>query len=468
MVTQSQINTSIQPRRIIYGIVQLLNYNMQMVDELSGVIVDKPYFTEDSTSDIRRTFQMTMVQLDKSYDIATGSKIWLDKYVKILVGIKDEHTGEIIYTNMGIYMINNPNRTYDAMSNSITLTCVDLMAKMTGLRNGNLTGMTYTIPGGSNVRSAIISTIALAGFTNYSCSECPITVPNDINIDAGGTIYDVLSALRDILPQYQMYFDRDGVFHYELTPSGKNETPVADDVVFKPNLISYNVDTSFENVKNSITVIGKTHDISNFGTATISGSSYVLSITSVTSLYDGLKIGFVAPSKVTNPTINLNSYGAKNLVDEYGAFAVLGTGTNVYYVAKYQSASGTFLFMGEVTPMATVEETNPDSPFYVNGTIGRIRKVLNGGEYDNIYMTSLALARAKWELYNYARIQDNITLTCVPLYWLDTNTVIELTLPNNQGTSTKQKYIVKRIQTGFGVGETQTITAMKYYSYYDD
>ena len=467
MPTQLEYNTTKQGTRIVDAIVYLLNYNLQTVDELSGVVIGNPTFSENSSSDIRKTCNISLEQIDPSFDISEGNKIWLDKYVRIEIGIMDLKTNVTEYTNMGIYLINNPSRVYNATSNTITIQGVDLMAKMTGLRGGEL-NVAHTILQGTNVRTAIIGTLALAGFTNYVVDECPYDVPNDIKIAVGGTIYDILKKLRDIVPQYQMYFDDYGVFHYEPVPSGANEQIVADDDVFKEVLIGYSVNTDFEGVKNQITVYGKTHSITYYSaTTTISGSTYIATISTVSALRNNLKIGFTATSKVTNPYINLNSYGAKALKNQDGTFAVLENTANVYYVAKYQTTGDYWLFMGEVTPKATISETNVDSPFYIGGTFGVVPKTFNGGEYDNIYMTSLALARAKWELYNYCRLQDNITLTCVPIYWLRANKVIEITLPNKQGIEETVKYIVKSISTTHGTTGTQTITAMKYYSYYE-
>ena len=135
-----------------------------------------------------------------------------------------------------------------------------------------------------------------------------------------------------------MYFDEDGVFHYELIPSGNNEQIMIDDDVWTETFISYDVNTDFESLKNSITVIGKTHDIKNYGgTATISTDTYVITISTVSALRDNLKVGFVAPSQVTSPKLNLNSYGAKNILNEDGTVPVLSEDANVYYVVKYQT-----------------------------------------------------------------------------------------------------------------------------------
>lgn len=466
MPTQQQFNTSNQASREIDIRVFLLNYQFQMVDELSGVIIGTPSFNISATSDIRRTCSISLIPIDPSFDIKEGNKIWVDKYLKIQTAITDIKTGEQVWVNQGIYLINEPSRAYSATSNILSIEGIDLMSKLTGLRNGELEGIPHIIEANENIRSAIISTLALAGFHNYVVEECPISNPNEIKIDIGGTVYDILSALRDVLPQYQIYFDVDGVFHYNMIPSGKNAQILVDDTTWSNLLLDYSIGTDFENVKNSITVIGKTHDISYYSaTTTISGSTYNATIAEVSSIWDGLKIGFTAPSKQTNPSLNLNGWGAIPIYTEGGVYPILENEANVYYVVKYIASGGCWLFMGTVTPRATIEETNPDSPFYINGTMGRIRKTFSGGSYDNIYTNDLALQRAKWELYNYCRIQDNVTLNCLPIYWLDVNIVIEITLPNKQGAQEKNKYIIKEISTTFG--GTQSINAMKYYPYHD-
>lgn len=471
MPTQEEYNASKQRGRRLYAKINLLNFKFQLVDSWENVVIGSPSFSVNSDSDIRRTCSLSIIPTDASFDIAYGNKIWLDKYVQIYLGI--EYRGSIVYTNMGIYLINNPNRVYSAVDNTLTIEGLDLMAKLTGLRNGNLEGLEHIIPQGSNIRQAIISTLALGGFSSYIVEECPYTVPNDINVNIGGTAYEILSSLRDIVPNYQIYFDVNGIFHYERIPSGQNEQIMVNDDLWGSNLISYSVNTSFDNVKNVIEVFGKTHDITNFSTSTIvNGNGYELTIANVSTYRNNLKIGFVIPSVFNNSysSININFISPKRLVHENGTdinpFVELKA--NTYYVAKYIQNGDYFLFMGEVTPHAISQDENPDSPFYVNGTTGKIRIVLSGGEYDNIYMSSLAKERANWELYSRCKLQDNITIECVPIYWLDVNWLIEITLPNKYGSEETLQYIIKSISTTFDVSSSQQITAMRYYPFYSN
>lgn len=564
MPTQLEYNLAKQNVRIKYIKVNLLNYKFQNVGEITGDIVEQPSFSINADSDIRRTCSVVFTPRDSSFDIRQGNKIWLDKYIQIFVGQQDIRSKKIEYTNMGIYLINNPQRVYSATENTLTIQGIDLMAKMTGLRNGNLEGMIHLIPQGSNVRVAIIATLELAGFTRYAVDECEIDVPNDIKIDIGGTIYDILKELRDILPNYQMYFDVDGVFHYNLIPSGKNEQVMVDDDIWNVNLLDYKKDTDFESLKNSIEVFGKTHDIKYYGgQATTSGNTYSITISGIDTLRKNLKIGFntnVDLGSVKNLTIktdtttvtypirnekgvvptfkNQNTYYVVKFVygEDHWEFtnvqtianpnrAVISGDTyiindssitqytdgmtytfrtpmtgceNVYlpkfrinslktfyikntvklrndttYTLKFFKASDYdqqkyFQFMGEVTPYAQIKEENYYSPFYVEGSVGEIRKVLSGGDYDNIYTSDLAMERAKWELYRLCRLQDSVTLNCIPIYWLDVNWLVEITLPNKYSEELTEQYIIKSISIGSGVGATMTVNMVRYYPYYEE
>lgn len=466
MPTTNQYNVTKQRKRNIYVKINLLNFNFQIVDELSGVVLSDTW-TISSSSDIRRTGTITLTPTDSSFEIEAGNKIWLDKYIQPFIGIENIHTGEVEYTNMGIYLIDNPSQNFSSTDNTITIQLIDLMSKITGLRNGNLEGYEYQIKEGTSIREAIIGILKECGFNKYIIdikSEDYQTVQYDISVSVGGTYYQLLTELNNMNVNYQIYFDVDGVFHYEKIPDGVNEQVIIDDNIWKRCYISHTVNTSFEDLKNSITVLGKMHDISNYcSSISLSGSQINATCSNVSALRNNLKVGFTTPDNTINsPSFNLNSYGAKLIKNENGTQPILEP--NTYYVIKYKQDGDYWFFMGELQPMYIVEETNPNSPFYVNGTTGRIRIVLSGGEYDNINTTDLARQRAEWELYTRCRLLDSITLTCVPIYWADVNTLIEITLPNK---TESQKYIIKEISITGGISGTQSIQMMKYYPYYE-
>ena len=260
MPSQQEYNVAKQNGRIIHTKIYLLNHKLIKVDEISGVVLDGATFTIDATSDIRRSCSISLIPKDSSFDIKQGSKIWMDKYVQIYIGIEDiKNNNEVVYTNMGIYLVNNPTQTYSASNNTLTINGIDMMARMTGLRNGYLDGIEYQVKADSSIQGAMQSAIELAGFTKYRIDEPTIKeTPNDISISIGGTVYDILSQLAEINANYQMYFDTNGVFYYNQIPSGDNEQIRVDDDIWQRNLISYDTSINFEDVKNVIEVYGKT------------------------------------------------------------------------------------------------------------------------------------------------------------------------------------------------------------------
>jgi hypothetical protein len=136
----------------------------------------------------------------------SGNPFWFDKYLRISIGVKDILTSDIVWNNQGIYIIDEPTMEYSADNNSISFKAVDLMAQFTGLRNGNLEGVTHLIPFGSTISSVMKNIIAEQGFSNYIILDPPqSTTPYEIKSDAGGTSYDILKELRDINPDWEMF-----------------------------------------------------------------------------------------------------------------------------------------------------------------------------------------------------------------------------------------------------------------------
>ena len=185
----------------------------------------------------------------------------------MFVGIEDvSNNNEIVYSNLGLYLINNPDQVYDATNNTITISGIDLMAKITGMRNGYLgfgEATSYQIPMNSGIKQAMTSIIRdECGFPLYSIDQPSPTIltPYDMSFGLGSTAYNMVSQLRDINAGYQTYFDQDGIFWFNAIPTGSNEQVRVDDDIWEKVLISYKKTTDFESVKNYIEVYGKTQD----------------------------------------------------------------------------------------------------------------------------------------------------------------------------------------------------------------
>ena len=637
----------------LYTRVTIMTFDFITTDEITGVVIGNPSYTNDSTSDIRRTMTIELYPTDSTFDIVNGSKVWMDKYVKVEIGVKgdmDDNDSEPEYYSMGIFVIDNPSKTYSETENKLTLNCLDLMSRLTGIRGGVIEGIEHVIPSGSNVRETIIAILKEGRISRYVVDECTIDVPNDITVDGGSSLYDMLNELVKLLPNYQIYFDVDGVFHYELIPNGVAEPVMVDDSIWQNVLINYDIAYDFENVKNCIEILGGAHD-SPFFTGMVNYDrsgwgdieegdtvSYAVvyneSLTSDESIDEFIEeiTGVTANEYLSGKRECGNGYICiefEPFVDFVGRVLlesiVIRTGDgddimtihfNPAHVMDVTENDSVYLYikpdkinngyttnspdpsinwwtevdinasvLGGYQPRATIYETNPDSPFfdsinyhcdcaynedytriidgttvdvlklycdteytniddslktmvfqyslsalsgaktqlsdlrktntgycaveyyfidggrpmlknvgqisaslllmgthiaryndggiydaklipYSPNTLGTLRVVLSGDEYDNIWSDDLAKQRAKFELYQRCRLLDTVTLTILPIYWLDVNWLVELTLPNETGTEETNQYLIKSISTDGGVNGTQTVTLMRYYPYY--
>ena len=518
MITQQQYKILKQPIHERYIKLYLLNFQFQRVNEISGNLISCSV-SGDGNSDLRHNCNVSLVVNDSSFDIRAGGQIWLDKYIQPYIGTVDMSTGEIVWENQGIYLINSPSWDYDAITNTLSFDGLDLVSKLTGLRNGELEGIPTTIAQGENVREAIINVLALAGFTRYVVSECKNRdgviqeVPYDLTVKQGSTVWDLLKLLRDILPQYQMYFDKDGVFHYELIPSGENMPSNFDDDLLSQLLIKENINTDFESIKNYIEVYGSTHSVEFFspeytistdnmtlvidsngilgiqsdnneilslrindngiienlyidsnGILGLSGSKTIINLTisNLISISEYVTIGFTTENAINGYIyLNVNGSGAKPLVDFNGN--VIGDlDENTYYVAQY-TEDGKWLFLGHLQAQAIFYDNNPDSPFYINNTTGIIRHVCYGGEYENIQSDDLALERAKLEIYWRCRLNDSIVLNTVPIPWIEVNTLFTHAIKDSE---TSEQWMIDKYSVDYNETGGMTITAHKYYPYY--
>lgn len=396
MPTQKQFDTTLQSIRNIDCKLFVLDYDYTVIDEISGK-TESISLNVDAESDIRRTANINMVLKDDSRQTNSnafywqvGNPYWFDKYLQIYVAIQDVVTQEYVWVNEGIYMVNAPSITYDAVTNNLSFEAVDLMSKMTGLRNGYLEGMTYTIPVGSTITGALKTLLVEQGFDKYIIFEPPYNyVPQDINIDIGGTAYDLLCALRDINPNWEMFFDVDGVFHFQQIPSGKviidpttgengEPTPVVDHTIWDRLNVSYTLDNSFEDVKNYVEVLGKTHEPNQYGTVSITEDTLTLTLTDILNNYlDNMWIIGV-PIIVSEGDFNpvALSTPISNIVVRDSASTYLSTiwldtpivAGNQYYCIKMTcDAQGIEAceYLGALQPHAVAFENNPESPFYV-------------------------------------------------------------------------------------------------------
>lgn len=396
MPNQKQFDTTLQSIRNIDCKLFVLDYDYTVLDEISGK-TQAVNLSVDAESDIRRTANINMVLKDDSRQTNSnafywqvGNPYWFDKYLQIYVAIQDVQTQEFVWVNEGIYMVNSPSISYDATTNNLSFEAVDLMSKMTGLRNGQLEGMTYTIPVGSTITGALKTLLVEQGFDKYIIFDPPYNyVPQEIKIDIGGTAYDLLCELRDINANWEMFFDVDGVFHFQQIPSGKvivdpesgeegEPTPVVDQTMWDKLNVSYNLDTNFEDVKNYVEVLGKVHEPHEYGTVTIDDDVLNMKLTNIVASYLNnewiIGIPVIATEGATEPEA-LATPITQIVIQDIASTAIttLTLSTPIIAANEYYCVNLVFddtglesaEYLGALQPRAIAFENNPESPFYV-------------------------------------------------------------------------------------------------------
>lgn len=467
-ITASEFNVVRQRIQNKYAKIELLNNNLQVEDVMNGVLNGS--INVDATSDMRRSATIKFAITDSSFEVKPGGKIFLDKLIRVSLGTFSIAENEIIYTKIGTFVIDAPTYEYDVVNNSIQVSLLDLMSKLSGVRNGYLPGVAATIPQGTNIREVMISTLALGGFTKYICDEAPSpgVTPQDLNFSQGSTIYTILAALRDIYPNYEIYFDIDGVFHYSPIPTGANEPVQIDDTLWDSVRISELIDVDYQNVKNVIEVYGRTHDPAYFSSnTTISGNVINLTMAGVEEYTEGMIYGFTLSNTnpINNAVLSIGALPQRNILHDNGTRVNIPANSDeTYYCVSYVGGTQPhWRWLGHLQAYAKIEDTNPNSPFYVNGSVGRIVLPLFGGDYDNCLTDDLAMERAKYELYLHTNIQDTITVVCAPVPWLDVNTLVEYTSARNGET---HLYLIKAFGFGFDIDDTMSVTLSRYYPDY--
>ena len=473
LITALQYDTAKQSIRNKFVKIDLLDFNYMIVDSLEGYILDGSV-SINANSDIRRTCDVSFVVTDSTFDIQSGGEIWLDKLFQVFCGIEDAKTNEISWTNMGIFLINQPNYTYDSISKTIKIQGVDLMARLTGLRNGIIKEISSSgyalIPVGSNVREVMVGILEENNFSNYFISECLNVdgeiqnVPYDMKFEQGSTWYDVLYELKNILPNYQIYFDVNGTFRYEPIPYTEDEPIMMNYDIWKDNIISESIKINFEEVKNVIEVWGRVHETEYFSDSTttiVSNSIITPAWIELTELEDYIITALTLPTDINNSSITISFLGDYLIKDSSGN-NITQLLADTYYTFSYQP-EGYWLFLGGEQAFGEYKDENPESPFYINGTIGEIREVLYGDEYENIISDDLALQRAKYEIYRRCRLNDSISLTSVPIYWADVNWKVEY---SPLGSENSNEYMIQSITTPLSIDGTQTFNLSRFYPAY--
>ena len=472
--------------------LDLIGTDFVKIGEIEGLATSISYNIA-ADSDIRRTCSLSMYVQDDAYIANSFGNIWADRLIYLYCGIRDPEADWYVWYMIGSFMQSGTSYQYDETSKELSLSLIDLMAATTDSRGSPLGGGDMTIPVDSNARSAMIATVGqFSPFKRYSVQEFPDTIPYDLDFSADSLPYDVLKAILDLFPNYEMYYSPEGEFTCAEIPT-KIEDPIFVDQEFMDKIIiSESRSNDFKNIRNMTEIFGKVLDAKYTASqCTTTGSTYNLTFSNTLSVLEANSTYSFTPNtnSKANQQVKIQDFPAYPLKIRKGASTdvpvVAGDlESGAHYVIKYLDS--VFYLQGESEIHAIVMERNtaptnaqkqedkdnnncrviyyvinPDSPFSVE-RIGEARKVLRDGEYADIHTSQLAVERAKYENWKTTRWQDSVSLTTLFVPWMDVNKKIAYTSPL---TGEVNQYLVQSIDAN-PIDFTMTMQLIQFYPFY--
>lgn len=525
--------------------IQILNDDETVIDELVS-ITNPGSINIDSTSYIRRTYDFDINPTDDKMNISDRYKLWLNKQAKLYIGMKTPRMDDYKWYPAGVFIFSEVSNEYSAESNTLSISCGDRMYQLDGTQNGELGALTTTIPAYEEdtdgnptqyniIRDAFIDTLTQLGnikkyivddigeykgtpynpnYLDYRTShEGWNYIPYDLEFSVGDTVTGMLTKIIELYPNYDMFFDEDGILIAHMIPSCEDDPIVMTNEEIQNILVSESTSTSLSEVRNVVHVWGQTFEVDWYSeNVTNTNNVYVSTVDQYDDEYiNGDEVGLLIPeTNAATQYININNIGDIAIYDEntdelLSANTLLANTVYVFKIRKsyvnsqvvvkaylegqWQAHALCALVDGTVSTESytcsdetvttkyskkyfqdkyNVETVNlkviENSPYTVQ-KIGERLSPKSGDEYDNVSSDSLALARAEYELFVKARLTDTISITINKLLpWLNPYTKVSYIKKND--TELKQ-YITKTISLDL-TGGTTSIEMYTFYSLYEN
>lgn len=335
--------------------VEVLDQKKQIIGTIYGVVSGS--MSINGESDIRRTANITVQPtLTEHLKLTEDSLLWLNKDIRMSVGLYNCRTKQYKYYPLGYYVYTDTSGTYDATTNSLTINCADFMKKLDGTKNGQLGALIISYPAYEEnietgepiryniIRNAVIETLEkLARITNHRIDDIGEfyampeynddwekyreenvnlwnTIPFDQEFSSGCSVLSILITFRDLYPNYEMFFDMvNNTFICQLKPSCYEDDIFLDNDFLQRVLISENTSVDMTTVRNICEVWGKVIDV-DFYSEECSYSNNIYSVTIPgyeEEYFNGDSIGLKIPvTNQANAKININGFGAIGIYNE--------------------------------------------------------------------------------------------------------------------------------------------------------
>lgn len=194
----------------VYTKIDLLDKHENKIDEITAKAIDGS-INVSKEREIRRTFSMTLLNDNNDFTWEVGGKIWLDKRIKLWIGLKVN--GEIEYIPQGIFVLTDMSATSSSTGERIaSLSGLDKWSLLSGDPVGKFTYHT-TIETGTKITDAIKLIAQDGGIDKFIFDDCDITVPYSLTYELGDSRGKAIKELAD-LAVYSIFFDVNGFLRF--------------------------------------------------------------------------------------------------------------------------------------------------------------------------------------------------------------------------------------------------------------
>lgn len=311
----------------------------------------------NAESDIRRTANFVVQPtLTEHIKLTETSLLWLNKDIRMSVGLYNPRTRQYKYYHLGYYVYTDASGTYDATTNNLTINCADFIKKLDGTKNGQLGALIISYPAYKEneetgevieyniIRNAVIETLEkLARITNHRIDDIGEykgipeynddwktyreenkttwnTIPFDQEFSAGCSVLSILITFRDLYPNYEMFFDMESnIFICQLRPMCYEDNIYVDNLFFQRVLISENTSVDMTTVRNICEVWGQIIEADFYSEqCSYTNNIYSSSISGYEDEYcNGDIIALRIPSaNQTGAKLNINNFGVIPILNE--------------------------------------------------------------------------------------------------------------------------------------------------------
>lgn len=336
--------------------IEVLDSNQKIIDTLNCGLTGGS-MSINGQSDVRRTGNFVVQPtLKEKIKLTENSLLWLNKDIRMSVGLYNPRTKEYKYYPLGCYVYTDTSGTYDATTDNLTINCADFMKKLDGTKNGQLGALIISYPAYKEneetgevieyniIRNAVIETLEkLARITNHRIDDIGEfyampeynedweqyrkenadtwnTIPFDQEFSAGCSVLSILTTFRDLYPNYEMFFDMENnTFICQMIPSCYEDDIYIDNSFLQRVLISENTNVDMATVRNICEVWGQVIE-ADFYNEECTYSNNIYSST-IAGYEEGYYNGDVIALKISSVNqagshLNINNFGTIPILNE--------------------------------------------------------------------------------------------------------------------------------------------------------